>query len=49
MHLIHDFEGSPEKRDSLMTEVEKAHRAIIDAVRMGRMPANQRDATRLML
>jgi AraC-like DNA-binding protein len=50
MHLIHDFERfSGETPTNLLTEVEKAHRAIIDAVRNGRMPATRRDAPRLML
>src|SRR5947207_13691632 len=50
MHLIHDFERfSGETPTKLLTEVEKAHRAIIDAVRIDRTPASPRDATRLML
>jgi hypothetical protein len=50
MHLIHDFERfSGETPTNLLTEVEKAHRAVIDAVRTGRMRATQRDAPRLML
>lgn len=50
MHLIHDFEEfSGETPTGLLTEVERAHRAVIDAVRMGRMPATERDATQLML
>ena len=50
MHLIHDFERfSGETPTNALTEVENAHRALIDAVRMGRMPAMQRDAHRLML
>ena len=50
MHLIHDFEEfSGETPTGLLTEVERAHRAVIDAVRMGRMPASEREATQLML
>jgi AraC-like DNA-binding protein len=42
MHLVHDFEQfSGETPTHLLTEVEKAHRALIDAVRLGRMPAGQ--------
>lgn len=50
MHLIHDFEEfSGETPTGLLTEVERAHRAAIDAMRMGRMLASERDATQLML
>jgi AraC-like DNA-binding protein len=50
MHLIHDFERfSGETPKNVLTEVENAHRALIDAVRMGRMPAMRGDAHRLML
>ncbi|MBZ5627044.1 MAG: helix-turn-helix domain-containing protein [Acidobacteriia bacterium] len=48
MHLVHDFEQfSGETPTNLLTEVENAYRALIDAVRLGRMPAGQ--APRLML
>jgi AraC-like DNA-binding protein len=50
MHLIHDFERfSGETPTDLLTEVEKAHRAVIDAVRSGRMPMSQRESPRFIL
>ncbi len=50
MHLIHDFEQfSGETPTNLLTEVEKAHRALIDAVRLSRLPPGHSEATRLML
>ncbi|PYR80336.1 MAG: hypothetical protein DMF87_09250 [Acidobacteria bacterium] len=50
MHLIHDFERfSGETPGNLLTEVEQAHRAAIDAVRTGRLSAPRRDAPRLIL
>jgi AraC-like DNA-binding protein len=50
MHLIHDFERfSGETPGNLLTEVERAHRATIDAVRTGRLPASREDAPRLIL
>jgi len=50
MHLIHDFERfSGETPGYLLTEVEQAHRASIDAVRMGRLSAPRRDAPHLIL
>jgi len=48
MHLVHDFEQfSGETPTNLLTEVEKAYGALIDAVRLGRKPVGQ--APRLML
>jgi AraC-like DNA-binding protein len=50
MHLIHDFERfSGETPGNLLTEVEHAHRASIDAVRRGRLSAPRPDAPRLLL
>ena len=50
MHLIHDFERfSGETPGNLLTEVEQAHRAAIDAVRTGRLSASGQDAPRLIL
>jgi AraC-like DNA-binding protein len=50
MHLVHDFEEfSGETPPELLTEVEKAHRSMIQAVRTGRILASQRDAPQLML
>jgi AraC-like DNA-binding protein len=41
MHLVHDFEQfSGETPTDLLTEVEKAHRSLIQAVRLGRIPAS---------
>jgi hypothetical protein len=50
MHLIHDFERfSGETPTNVLTEVVNAHRAQIEAVRMGGMPALHGDAHRLIL
>jgi AraC-like DNA-binding protein len=50
MHLIHDFERfSGETPTNLLTEVERAHRALIEAVQSGRMPPNHPEAPRLLL
>jgi AraC-like DNA-binding protein len=50
MHLIRDFEAfSGETPGHLLTEVERAHRAVIQLVRAGRLPATRRDAPRLYL
>lgn len=50
MHLVHDFEHfSGETPTNLLTEVEKAHRAVIEAVRLSRLPPSGPDAPRLML
>jgi AraC-like DNA-binding protein len=50
MHLVHDFEQfSGETPTNVLTELEKAHQAFIDAIRLGRISANERDAARLFL
>jgi AraC-like DNA-binding protein len=50
MHLVHDFgQFSGETPTNLMTELERAHQAFIDAVRLGRAHADDRDAARLFL
>jgi len=50
MHLVHDFGQFPgETPTNLMTELERAHQAIIDAVRLSRAHADDRDAVRLYL
>jgi methylphosphotriester-DNA--protein-cysteine methyltransferase len=50
MHLVHDFEQfSGETPTKLLTEVERAHRALIDAVRLGRMSESRPEVHRLML
>jgi AraC-like DNA-binding protein len=50
MHLIHDFERfSGETPTNVLAEVENAHQAQIDSVRMRRMPGSHGDAHRLML
>jgi AraC-like DNA-binding protein len=50
MHLVHDFEQfSGETPTNVLTELEKTHQAFIDAIRLGRISANERDAARLFL
>ena len=50
MHLVHDFgKFSDETPTNLMTELERVHQAFIDAVRLGRMHADDREAARLFL
>jgi len=50
MHLIHDFgQFSGETPGNLLTELERAHQAFIDAVRLGRAPADYRASHRLFL
>lgn len=50
MHLVHDFEQfSGETPTNLLTEVENAHRAFIDAVRLGRLSPSHPGTPRLLL
>ena len=50
MHLVHDFqEFSSETPSSVLTELERAHEGFIEAVRVGRLPAQAPAAHRLFL
>ena len=50
MHLVHDFgQFSGETPGTLLTELESAHQAFMEGVRLGRLPADHAAAGRLFL